>query len=58
MFEWVVNAHGTKIQKVNEYTITSLPTSLYLWSVLPLPQRQIVVFIYVYLQSMSICTYA
>lgn len=58
MFEWVVNAHGTKIQKVNEYTITSLPTSLYLWSVLPLPQRQIVFFIYVYLQSMSICTCA
>lgn len=49
MFEQVINAHGTKIHKVNKYTIKCFSLSLYLWSLYPLPQKQMLFFIYVYL---------
>lgn len=49
MFEQVINAHGTKIQKVNKYTIKCFSLSLYPWALNPLPQKQRLLFIYVYL---------
>lgn len=62
VFVWlVINAQGTKIQRVNEYEVKSFPESLDLWPLNPLAQKQMlflffVFLIYVYLH-LRVCVF-